>query len=188
MKRNLFLFVSIVIGFASTFTFVIVGQRSAAQINQKDFALKPYTDSRAPANYAKAHSPLSTSIERIDGTDGYEVLRLKGTVRAQRDFEELKVVWAIPADVQVLSGSIESTTRLAAGESQSFELLIAPKTNDNRQVFFQAQTTEQQDGDNLGAVAEYNTTKQALIAQQLKENFLKAKQKVRSGELRKIVF
>lgn len=186
MKKNFFLASAIAIGIFSTLTFIVIG--SALEQPQKDLVLKPQTDDRAPASYNKMRSPLSTSIQRLD-VGGYNQIRLKGTVVARRDFQNLKIEWAIPEGVEIVSGNIESNTfDLASGQSASFEIVVSQKNGTNHQIYFQAQTTDAEEGENIGAVAEYNTTKQEVIAQQLRANFLKARERVKAGELRKIIF
>ena len=188
MKRKLYSTLVLILGFACTFTFFAASQNSIEKTNDKMAVLRGHSHDRAPANFNKTRAPIYTSVVRIDDGSNPELLRLKGTVTARRDFENLKIQWALPAGVEAVSGSVETSVSLAAGESQSFELLIATKTQQNRQVYFHAQTVDQGEGRELGSASQYNTTKQEEIAQQLKENYIKAKEQVRSGELRKIIF
>lgn len=186
MKRKLYSTLALASGLLCTLLFVNASEQSSIK-NGKFSILTRHRHDRSPANYNKARAPISVSLKRIDESSDSDMIRLQGTVKALRNFQNLKLSWAVPADVQVLSGSIEEQVSLEAGSSQTFEILLAPKTRENRQVYFHA-TSDEFDGANFGASAQYNTTKQEVIAQELKENFLKARAKVRSGELRKIIF
>ncbi len=186
MKRKLYSTFAIALGLIGTLLFVNASENVSTHPS-KFAVLKPHGHDRAPSNYNKARAPLYVSIMRIDEGTTTEVIRLKGTVKALRNFQSLKITWAVPEDVEVLSGSSEVPLTINAGESQSFEILVSQKTQDNRQIYFHA-TSDQDESDKFGATAQYNTTKQEVIAKQLKENFLKARAKVRSGELRKIIF
>lgn len=186
MKRKLYSSFAIFLGVIGTLLFVNASEIRNSN-SHKFSILKPHNHERAPANFNKARAPINVSVLRIDEGSTPEVIRLKGTVTAARDFQNLNVTWAVPEDVEILSGSSEASLSVSAGESQSFEILISQKHQDNRQIYFHA-TSDQGENEKFGASAQYNTTHQEIIAKQLKENFLKAREKVRSGELRKIIF
>lgn len=183
MKRNLFQILALAVGVLSTSAFVMLASQN--NVNPKEARTIASVEESAPvAN--KMGAPLSTSIQRTDVGDVSQI-HLKGTVVARRDFSKVTVGWALPEGVQLVSGNLESNSfQLSKGQTAEFEIVVSQSSGENNQIFFQAQSGD--DDGNLGAVAEYNTTKQELIAKQLRANFLKAREKVKSGELRKIIF
>ena len=185
MKRKLYSTFAVVFALTGVLLFVNASDNTSARSN-KFSKLIPHGD-RSPANFNKLRAPISTSVVRLDDRSQFNLLRLQGTVKASRDFQNLKISWALPEGVEIVSGSLEQFVTLASGESQSFEILISQKSTENKQVYFQASSDETQE-EKIGSTAQYNTTKQDEIAKQLKENFLKAREKVRAGELRKIIF
>lgn len=186
MKRKFYSIVAAALALVGIVLFVNANEPSQAKMHKASM-LKPHSHDRAPSNYNKARAPIFVSITRTDDQSNPQLIQLKGSITARRDFANLKVAWALPEDVEIVSGSAENIVNLSAGQSQTFEILLSSKTPENRQVYFNA-TNDESEVDRFGATAQYNTTEQEIIAKQLKENFRKARVKVRSGELRKIIF
>lgn len=148
------------VGIVALLAVAVIGWRARlSEIHEKERLLGPFLKPGLH-HTEKIRGPLNVAIELLH--DDGETVRLRGVITSRRALDEVEFAWSLPVGVELISGELESTLRLARGEPYVVDLVVKKLSNNNQQIHFHAQSSA--GGARFGDTAQYNTEVQQILS------------------------